>query len=416
MADALQKFRGRIRDLIRAGSLSRALELQQWLVNNLGHRAWEWTRLAFLARKTNNLALELEARVQAAELARVGEDHWRMLAQAARDAGLPRWIAAAEAHLPCEQADVKTLTYIGSRAILGADEERDQHTGSWASPEPDLGSGADPTLARFVCSPQAWPTVLACRCLMFAGQRDDIDPAVYQQMEPVLLGASSPILTQGKLGQLVYSIEQGSVHATRDRGFFEEVATLQAGAFFGEAGVIAGVPSTTTIVTLTDCELRVLSRNKLHLPPDPAATGLPPVVSQLRAWYLEAATSLCPLFADLDQEEVQRCLKVARHVTYRTGERMLELDEAGGVQIIVVGVARVVATVDGVIHVVGRQGTGDLIGGLSPSPVTVVSDSTVFALQIDHEQLSDLSAAVRQRVEQHEEAGRQALALLAEGS
>jgi len=46
----------------------------------------------------------------------------------------------------------------------------------------------------------------------------------------------------------------------------------------------------------------------------------------------------------------------------------------------------------------------------------VVSDSTVFALQIDHEQLSDLSAAVRQRVEQHEEAGRQALALLAEGS
>ena len=315
------------------------------------------------------------------------EDH------AAASYSLPERIAAWEdAFWQDEDEALETMVFSGQPRTLSAELETDQDepTGAeWAPPAPDLGSEIHPTHARFVCSSMPWPSALDQSCLMFLGNIDEIAASVASQMETVTLAADSIVYGQGRLCQLLYCVEEGKVQVVRYRDGFQDFGTIGAGSFFGEVGTIAGVPSSSGVMTVEASVLRILNRDKLRARNEDRAV-LEPLVRSIRDWYLEAAVDLCPLFKRCTEDELRAATGGTRWVTLNPGARLAQQSRRGPLQMIVMGVARVTCTTDGQPVTLGLVTTGDLAGEMDPSPVTVTAESVVSAMIIDRDVVGQL--------------------------
>jgi ATP-binding cassette subfamily B protein len=78
--------------------------------------------------------------------------------------------------------------------------------------------------------------------------------------------ASRTIIEEGDEGYRFYIIIRGkvAVTVTDEDGNTLHVATLEDGDYFGEIALIADIPTTASVVTLTPCILLILQREQLH--------------------------------------------------------------------------------------------------------------------------------------------------------
>lgn len=83
--------------------------------------------------------------------------------------------------------------------------------------------------------------------------------AVGQHLRPQLHSANDYILTEGDSAKAIYWLVRGAVSVT-SRDTESVYAELNAGAFFGEIGVLMDRPRTATIVARTRCLLVVLTK------------------------------------------------------------------------------------------------------------------------------------------------------------
>jgi len=253
----------------------------------------------------------------------------------------------------------------------------------------------------FVFEPQTWPSVLDWNCLMFVGGIDRIDEDVLSLADAVDLPAKVPIYEQGRTGQLLYCLDQGEVRAFRHRGIAQDFGAISAGSFFGEVSTITGFPSTATVSTQGPCKLRVFTREKfqrMHRDGEKRASKL---LSFLRTWYMEVAANLSPLLSHCSPDELGRLADSSNWTTFQAGHMIGEEGQPGDLYTIIAGLTSVTrAGVEDTVEL-GYLTTGDLVGAMSPSPVTVSAVSLVFALKVDREQIPSLSPVARTKLEEH---------------
>ena len=260
--------------------------------------------------------------------------------------------------------------------------------GDWMPPGPAIDAKGQVTPAGFVCAPQRWPSVLDQQCLMFVGNIKEIDEELVALADPVNVELGKFVYTQGRKGHLLYCLDEGQVHASRERGFVQDLGTISAGSFFGEVVTIAGFPSTTSVETTTPSVLRVLTREKFHKHLREGTRGVEKVISSLRGWYLETVVSICPVFAYCDYDQLAGLTD--RWVTFKPGQVLAEQDQQGGLHVIVTGVAQVTLNRGDETISLGRLSTGDMVGEMNPSPVTVTAECTVLAIAIDRDLMHKL--------------------------
>lgn len=84
---------------------------------------------------------------------------------------------------------------------------------------------------------------------------------VCQQLESMLFHAGDTILEQGDVGRGLYVIAQGEVTIERDG---QPIATLPAGAHFGEMALLTSQPRNATVRAATDCRVLQLDRDAFY--------------------------------------------------------------------------------------------------------------------------------------------------------
>ena len=253
----------------------------------------------------------------------------------------------------------------------------------------------------FVWVPQTWPSVLDWNCLMFVGGIDRISEEVLELADVMEIPAKVPIYEQGKTGQLLYCLDEGEVRAFRERGSVQDFGAISAGSFFGEVSTITGFPSTATVSTQEPCRLRVFTREKFqrrHRAGDASASKL---LSFLRTWYMEVAANLSPLLSHCSPEELGLLADSSNWTTFQPGAVLAEEGEPGDLYTIIAGLTEVSRPGEGGDEELGFLTTGDLIGAMSPSPVTVKAASLVFALKVDRNRVKGLAPVPRTKLEEH---------------
>jgi len=279
--------------------------------------------------------------------------------------------------------------------------------GDWMPPEPAIDARGQVTPAGFVCAPQRWPSVLDLQCLMFVGQIEQLHDEVVAMADPVSIEPGKFIYTQGRKGHLLYCLDQGEVHASRERGFVQDLGTISAGSFFGEVVTIAGFPSTTSVEATTTSTLRVLTREKFHQHIREGTKGVEKVISSLRGWYLETVVSISPVFAYCDDDQLADLTD--RWVTFKPGQVLAEQDRQGGLHVIITGVAQVTLERGAETISLGRLSTGDMVGEMAPSPVRVTAECTVLAIAIDRDLMHRLPELAQAEIKERFARCREAL-------
>jgi CRP-like cAMP-binding protein len=80
-------------------------------------------------------------------------------------------------------------------------------------------------------------------------------------LEERTVAAGEVIVRQGQPADRFYVILSGECEVLRDRGSDEQsLSRLGPGRFFGETGLLAGVPRTATVVAVGEVRLLTLSR------------------------------------------------------------------------------------------------------------------------------------------------------------
>ncbi|HEY0101129.1 MAG TPA: ATP-binding cassette domain-containing protein [Pyrinomonadaceae bacterium] len=98
----------------------------------------------------------------------------------------------------------------------------------------------------------------------------DLDEPYLKEISELFITARVPaartIIEEGDEGYRFYIIIHGKVAVTvaDDEGNTLHVATLEDGDYFGEIALIADIPTTATVVTLTPCIFLILQREHLH--------------------------------------------------------------------------------------------------------------------------------------------------------
>ncbi|MCC6751612.1 MAG: cyclic nucleotide-binding domain-containing protein [Deltaproteobacteria bacterium] len=280
-------------------------------------------------------------------------------------------------------------------ALQSLDEDTNTQ---WAPANPDLGSEGAPTVARFVCETQPWPTVLDQHCLLFVGMNDVVPESLLELAEPVSLAEGALVYRQGTPGELLYLLEHGDLRIGRERGRLEDLGTIPAGCFFGEAGSIARMPSTVSIWTTQPCELKVISRERLRPLMGEANDALAAMVQSLRGWYLETVTRISPILEHCRKKEATLADDEGL-VSFTPGQSLVVPGAAAKLFVLLSGVAQV--AVDGAngLAVLGHLCAGDLVGELSPSPVAVTAVTHTSALVIDRRRLGRLPESLQEALD-----------------
>jgi CRP-like cAMP-binding protein len=242
--------------------------------------------------------------------------------------------------------------------------------------------------ANYVCSPQKWPTVLDWHSLMFVGSKPALADDLAALAQPLELGPEQPVYRQGEASQVLYCLDEGEVSANRLRGFFQDFGTVRDGFFFGEAGAISGLPSTTSVTALVPCRMRVITRDTIQRPTRESARRVAQLISTLRSYYLELAVSMCPLLAQLQPAELEAVAQSERWSIFKPGARIAAQGERGPLYVIVVGMARVMMLPEGGPELLlGYLTTGDLVGNIDPCPVSVVAEALTFAITVERDRI-----------------------------
>ena len=78
--------------------------------------------------------------------------------------------------------------------------------------------------------------------------------------------AGRTLINQGDEGQRLFIIIRGkvAVSVTDENGNVLHVATLEDGDYFGEIALLADIPTTASVVTLTPCVCLILQREQVQ--------------------------------------------------------------------------------------------------------------------------------------------------------
>jgi CRP-like cAMP-binding protein len=266
------------------------------------------------------------------------------------------------------------------------------------------------TRVEYVRSPQRWPSVLDWHSMLFFGPKPAFEEEINRFAQRLDVAAEEVVCEQGEVGHVLYCLDEGEVAASRVRGFFQDFGTVEQGSFFGEAGAIAGLPSTTSVTALVPCRMRVITRETIQRPTKSNAAQVAHLITTLRAFYLDLAVSICPLLAQLPPEDLEVAARSDRWTIYKPGQRIASQGEKSALQVIVVGMAKVTFTPPGgrELHL-GHLTTGDVICDIDPCPVNLIAEALTFTIAVDRGIEKELSVEARAEYERRIEECRQIL-------
>jgi len=149
------------------------------------------------------------------------------------------------------------------------------------------------------------------------------------------------------------------------------------------------------------CRLRVFGREKFQRQHRKGETSAARLLTFLRTWYMAVAANLSPLLSDCTAEVLDVLTDSANWTTFQPGQVLAKEGTSGPLYTLIAGLTSV-STKRGMGPVqLGYLTTGDLVGCIDPSPVTITAASLVFALNVDRTRIPGLSAVARTKLDEH---------------
>jgi cAMP-dependent protein kinase regulator len=216
---------------------------------------------------------------------------------------------------------------------------------------------------------------------------EDLDPASLHHLvyraRVVLLDPGQVLFREGDAANCLYVVVEGAVVPIAEGPCREKLAVLEAGAFFGEIGLVAGQPRNATLEALVDTKLLAIDRKvveQLLAEQGSVASGIRVF---LRSRLLDRQVRTNPFFTFFGRDERAAIARQFRLLEVEEGEEVVVQGHApDGLYVVLSGSLEMVDGVLGRQRVgrpgLGRIASGDLFGGVSllegrPSVVSIVA-------------------------------------------
>jgi len=219
------------------------------------------------------------------------------------------------------------------------------------------------------------------------GQRIRLVEAV----ELVTLAAGEVLFEQGDPAAAMYVVVEGEVTArvtTASPGGPIDLATLGAGEFFGEIGLLGEQPRQATIVAKTDVTLLGFGREPVTRLVENDEVFRQAILRFVRERLVETLMLTSPLFQPFGPEDRQNLQRLFRFVEVAPDTAMLEEGKkADGLYVLVAGEAVVRRGQGEEDLLLGVLGPGDVFGEMSllnqkPAMASVLSRTRCYALRL----------------------------------
>ncbi len=145
-----------------------------------------------------------------------------------------------------------------------------------------------------------------------------VGPPVLEQLAQgtvsLVYGPGEVIIREGESGNELFVVERGSVEVlvTREGGVPTQVATLQAGQFFGEAALLRAEQRSATVVAKSECQLLVISASAFRAAGKLDASIVERLTSKLASRLSELNKAVSD--AGPDEDEERRSLMLIERV------------------------------------------------------------------------------------------------------
>jgi len=212
-----------------------------------------------------------------------------------------------------------------------------------------------------------------------------------ETVELVTLAAGEVLFEQGDVAAAMYVVVEGEVTArvtTVAPGGPIDLATLGAGEFFGEIGLLGEQPRQATIVAKTDVHLLAFGREPVTRLVENDETFRQAILRFVRERLVETLMLTSPLFQPFGPEDRANLQRLFRFVEVAPDTALLEEGKkADGLYVLVAGEAVVRRGQGDEDLLLGVLGPGDVFGEMSllhqkPAMASVLSRTRCYALRL----------------------------------
>ncbi|HJZ84791.1 MAG TPA: cyclic nucleotide-binding domain-containing protein [Polyangia bacterium] len=234
--------------------------------------------------------------------------------------------------------------------------------------------------------------------------------ALVELATTVKRAAGEVVFRQGDPGTALYVILRGEVEVLHEEGAGppKKLASLHAGAFFGEMALITNEPRNATVLAVEDCEFLVVARQHVQKLIDTDREVLRTILRFFRARLVGTLVQTSPLFRGLSLLERRNLIGRFRLREIAPGALVIrEGQPSDALCVALAGRLAVTTRVHGEERLLARLHAGDIYGEMSlltggPAVATIRAESKVWALALprrDFEQVITGRPALRAMLE-----------------
>ncbi len=219
---------------------------------------------------------------------------------------------------------------------------------------------------------------------------------VVKQVKLVTLREGEVLFHQGDPADTLYVVAEGAVVPIAEELPRKKLAVLEAGAFFGEIGLLADLPRNATIEALVDSHLLAIDRKAMWRILKKHRSVLQVMLRFLRDRLVDRLIRTNPLFAAFPAQHRASVARLFQFLEVRKGSTLIEQGRPSqGLFALLAGRAEVIQMDVASDHVLAELLPGELFGEMSllddsPARATVMTKSKCWVLTLGRDKLERL--------------------------
>jgi len=217
-----------------------------------------------------------------------------------------------------------------------------------------------------------------------------------ERVRLVRLAEGENLFRQGESADCLYVVTEGAVVPIAEDGQRKKLAVLEAGAFFGEIGLVTSQPRNATIQALVDSKLLAIDRATIWELIREDRAVLKVLVRFLRDRLIDRLVRTSDFFAAFPSDKRSSVAKLFRFLEARDGSVLIEQGrQASYLFALVAGQAQVVRADRDGEKTLATLGPGDLFGEISllqgePAMASVVACGKCWIVALPEQRLQRL--------------------------
>ena len=212
----------------------------------------------------------------------------------------------------------------------------------------------------------------------------------------VQLGEGEVLFRQGDPADSLYVVADGAVIPIAEEEGRKRLAVLEAGAFFGEIGLMTNAPRNSTIEAMVDSQLLAIDRKTMWKLIRQRPEVLKVMVCFLRDRLVDRLIRTNPLFQAFPARQRPAVAKLFRFLEVRSGTPLIDQGRtAQNLFALLAGKVQVIKMDIDTDKVLAELGPGSIVGEMSllnqsPAMAAVVTSSKCWVLALSRDRLMRL--------------------------